>query len=56
MYGVISPAPDSFTSPFMCQYVACACESQMFRLAVRGTCTFLLSFLKIKVLSVQKQN
>jgi hypothetical protein len=28
MYGVISPGPDNFTSPSMCQYVVCACESR----------------------------
>jgi len=46
MFGVISPATDSFTSPSTCQYVVCACESQMFRLAVRGTCTFLALLFK----------
>ena len=46
MYGVISPAPDSFTSPSTCQYVACACESWMLRLAVRGTCTILALLFK----------
>jgi len=40
MCGVISPAPDNFTSTSICQYIVCACKSQMFRLAVRGTCTF----------------
>jgi hypothetical protein len=54
IYGVISPATASFTSASMCVYVVCACKSQMFRLAVKGTCTFLLSFVKIKVWSIQK--
>jgi len=39
MYGVISRAPASFTSTVICQHVVCGCDSQMFRLAVKGTCT-----------------
>jgi hypothetical protein len=39
MYGVISPAPASFTFTAIWQYVVCGCESQMLVLAVKGTCT-----------------
>jgi hypothetical protein len=28
MYGVISPAPDSFTSTSICQYVVCASKGR----------------------------
>ena len=55
MYGVISPAPDSFTSPSICQYVVCVCASQMFRWLLGGHVLFLLSILKIKVWLMQKQ-
>jgi len=39
MYGVISSAPASFSCTAMCQYVVGGCESQMFRLALKGMCT-----------------
>jgi len=45
MCGVISSAvaAASFTSTSICQYVVCGSRSQVFRLAVKGTCTLFLS-------------
>ena len=55
MCGVISSAAaGSFTATSICQYVVCGSKSQVFRLAVQGTCTLFLSFAKIKVWSMQK--
>jgi len=48
-------AAASFTSTSICQYVVCGSRSQVFRLAVKGTCTLFLSFIEIKVWSMQKQ-